>query len=445
MLPVFHALQLVAQTPGTNDKKALLLAHNSEDLRQIIWYAYDQYLTYRVQAVRMPDKFIIQSEATLSELYTLLDGLSSHAWGDTQAQQKIAAHLSRCDEVDADWVVRIIQRDLDCGCGPKTFNEVFPGLIPTFDVQLAYSINDHWEKVTIPAIVDEKHNGLRGVNFDDGQHVASLSREGNPFLPGKAYEAQIRILLGGLPYVLDGEYKGTTLNPKADKAVRDYHAGKSWGFTQAKQMLRSPKTPDADMLKYNKLFLWDLIPEDYFFSRGKKGTNLTTLQRRKLLKELFDNIDPALIPNLEYVPYEMVFTKDRILEMRDAILAAKGEGVMVKDPESCYEFGRRYNVLKAKKMLSMDLRIVGAIEGKAKSNKGMLGALMLASDCGEVKCKTGSGFTNKELIDLWELYLNGQLLGLIAEINYQERTALGSLFLPIYERLREDKEYTSLY
>jgi len=58
----------------------------------------------------------------------------------------------------------------------------------------------------------------------------------------------------------------------------------------------------------------------------------------------------------------------------DKILGVKGEGVMLKDPESEYEGRRSYSLLKVKKFDDAEATVIGHHRGTGRCT-GMCGAI----------------------------------------------------------------------
>ena len=76
----------------------------------------------------------------------------------------------------------------------------------------------------------------------------------------------------------------------------------------------------------------------------------------------------------------------------DKVLGEKGEGIMLKDPESKYEHRRSDRLLKVKKFDDTEALVIGHEEGSGRC-EGMLGALRVRMDNGMI-FKIGSGFTD---------------------------------------------------
>ena len=79
------------------------------------------------------------------------------------------------------------------------------------------------------------------------------------------------------------------------------------------------------------------------------------------------------------------------------ITEADGEGLMLKDPESIYDFKRSKHLLKVKVFHDEEATITGYMKGKGKY-MGMLGAYVCEkkdSKFGTVRFQVGSGLVDK--------------------------------------------------
>ena len=117
------------------------------------------------------------------------------------------------------------------------------------------------------------------------------------------------------------------------------------------------------------------------------------------------------------------------------LLTSEGkEGVMCNLADAPYECKRTRNILKVKKMQSIDLKIVGFEEGDGKY-KGTLGKVII-DVCG-VSVGCGSGFSDNERLDIWSN--KDKYLGKWIEVQYQEKIAkTGSLRFPTVKGVRLD-------
>ena len=100
--------------------------------------AFDPYAVYGISTKKLhksvPATFHIHS---IFELFTYL---TQHNTGTDQIVglcQDFLDGVAACDRESADLLEKLICKDLSIGCEAKTINSVIPGLIPTFEVQLA--------------------------------------------------------------------------------------------------------------------------------------------------------------------------------------------------------------------------------------------------------------------------------------------------------------------
>ena len=116
------------------------------------------------------------------------------------------------------------------------------------------------------------------------------------------------------------------------------------------------------------------------------------------------------------------------------------EGVMINILDAPYSFKRTSDLLKVKKMLDIDLEVVGYEEGSGNFS-GMLGAFLVRYKEGNI-VKVGSGF-NKELRQ--EIWKNPDAyIGKVISVQYFEETVNQqggiSLRFPVYLDFRSDKQ-----
>ena len=87
-------------------------------------------------------------------------------------------------------------------------------------------------------------------------------------------------------------------------------------------------------------------------------------------------------------------SKDHLEKLMDEITGGKGEGVMVKDPNSAYERKRSYVLLKVKRFEDAEATVVGYQDGTGRCT-GMVGALLMKEKDG-TEFKIGSGFDDNQ-------------------------------------------------
>ena len=144
---------------------------------------------------------------------------------------------------------------------------------------------------------------------------------------------------------------------------------------------------------------------DVLYAAGKSKTDLTYVERRKLLKKIIDGVKNNKVRLIE----QTIATKPEEVDRFMATAIENGcEGVMIKQMSSTYRAGaREYAWVKLKREYrseladTLDLVIVGALHGRGR-RAGKYGALLLAAydekaDMFQSVSKVGTGFTDVHL------------------------------------------------
>jgi len=125
---------------------------------------------------------------------------------------------------------------------------------------------------------------------------------------------------------------------------------------------------------------------------------------------------------------------DKIKVHHDRFVQEGYEGVMIKDLDAPYKFGRGPEVMKLKAFHDVDLAVVGFKEGTGRHEE-KLGSVLV--NYNNVEVNVGSGFSDEMRDEVWEN--KDKYLGLIAEVRYQEVTPDGSLRFPTFVCWRFDR------
>jgi len=429
-----NTLKDVANHSSSTDKQRILKAGDNPYLREILFYTYNKYLTYRVKQIIDPDHYAEVQPDTMYEFKQLCENLAAHKWGTNEALDRVKKFLALNTVEGAEVFKNALLRDIRAGIDVKSVNKAFAGLVPTFNVMLADKVEDAGA-LSYPLVMEEKMDGCRTIAIYDGNTVTLYSREGQVFHDAGVIAKQIARIAPGFPAVYDGEIVAFTPDLQ-DKTCKKNIDG-NWPFYYGLSLLKN-ESKTAEKVKDHLMFhVWDVIDYEYFISNGVRGKAEKLSERKIKLVALLERVAEDALPNVDMLPNWVAHNQTELLDKFRELRNKGAEGLMVK-LDSVYEFKRSKNLLKLKEFFDADLAIVGAEEGNGKY-EGLLGALHVSSACGKIKCKVGSGFTDEDRAELWVEYLAGRLTGKITTITYQEVTKDGSLRFPTFNHVRFDK------
>ena len=420
----------VAEIQASNSKKykqeVLKKFKDDEDIKRYLKIAFDPYTVYGIASKKLHKDLGYNGEREDLNVFELFDYLAEHNTGSTAeiVECQLALEYAAKYDLESSYLLeKLICKDLSIGVDAKSINLAFPGLIPTFDVQLAQKYFEKPEKLEGKYFaVTTKIDGGRIIAIRENDQVSFFTRA------GQRYEGLVDLekeMLEAFPdgTVLDGEI--TILENKGIPSKEAYK--------QAMKITRAdgPKH-GLKMLVFDAMSLeeWknQKCTHDYIerrlllsglFKYGPKKTDFTFFE---LLPELYRGSDTA-----------------KVLELLDEAIENKEEGVMINICDAPYEFGRTWNLMKVKKMNTIDLEVIGYEEGSGRL-AGTLGALLVRYKNGNT-VKVGSGFTDELRALIWLEPLD--MIGKIIEVQYFEETTNAdggiSLRFPVFKDFRPDK------
>jgi len=148
------------------------------------------------------------------------------------------------------------------------------------------------------------------------------------------------------------------------------------------------------------------------------------------LRELRALAAAADSPYLAVVAQEKIADHAALARRLDAVVAAGGEGLMLRRGSALYRGGRSGDLLKFKKFDDAEARVVAHNPGKGKF-RGMMGSVTVEMENG-TRFRIGSGFTNAQR-------RNPPPIGGTVTFRHQGLTAKGVPRFPVFWRLRTDE------
>jgi DNA ligase-1 len=181
------------------------------------------------------------------------------------------------------------------------------------------------------------------------------------------------------------------------------------------------------------MMLFDFLP----LGEWKSGNAVMTCTQRydMLVQRVMGLFEASQLKHVGVVERQIVPASYPIIkELHDKCVSEGHEGVMIKDLDAPYRFGRGYEVMKLKDFHDADVKIIRVEEGTGKF-KGMCGSLVV--DYKGIEVGVGSGLDDQLRHEIWKS--PEMFAGRTIEVRYQEVTPDGSLRFPIFICFRNDR------
>ena len=411
-MKVAEILNQIEQAQGTNAKLAILQAHKSNDtLKRVLEYGLDSFKQFNVVKVPKVERRFWDALGAKTDdgqwykFFTVADQCASREITGNKAVEAMHSIFSLSEDDAEKWMRKILQKNFKIGANLKTIEKVFPGIVKTFEVQLAEKWNEKsLESLPLKIRVEPKLDGIRLVAIVKERRCEMYSRSGKAITN---FDPTIGSELAGFP---DGAYDGEVMDDDFTALMRQVHR------------------KEANVSK-SYLALFDRIPLEEWESR-ESFVPLST--RRKNLEELFKDAEYQYLKLVEHI--EIDRDLEKIREYHAKCVELGFEGAMIKNPKLPYNFGRSDAVIKFKAMEDDDFKVVGFKEGDGR-HKGKLGALIVDTNGGTAE--VGTGFSDELREEIWEN--RDKYLGMTVTVKYQERTEKESLRFPVFMHWRLDK------
>ena len=439
----------VQQNNSRNYKLEVLKKYKeNENIKRYLDFIYNPYKITGISEGKLYKEVSMVVQGVTS-MYELMDYLLVH---NTGKDEDIAVIQQYKDTLDIDYYEifdSVITKSLSLGVDVLSINKCMGNLIPVFSVQLA---NKYFDK---PEVVEGKTFAL--TTKIDGGRIIAIKENGKVTFytrQGQVYEGLVDLeqeMLEKLPdnICLDGEI---TLLDKGNLTSKDQYK-ETMKITRKKGEKHGVKMLVFDCMnaeefrnqncvtpylerRNNMLYKFsELLPDCDISIKVNSGIES---------KDYYNGIIDLLNSKFTYfqiLPY--LYLGDDVNQINKWLnynIEHGEEGVMINILHAPYSFKRTSDLLKVKKMLDIDLEVVGYEEGSGNFS-GMLGAFLVRYKEGNI-VKVGSGF-NKELRQ--EIWKNPDAyIGKVISVQYFEETVNQqggiSLRFPVYLDFRSDKQ-----
>ena len=392
---------------------------------------------------------LLAANKELSDFQFIVYVLEVMASGELSGD-KLSAFVSvvryLCSDQKDELICLVLDRTLRCGVADSGFNSIWPGLIFKMGVMLAKPYDAKRVK-SWPVAVERKLDGVRAIidvtleakkqSYPGGEasYVMSdcqiMSRTGKAF---PSFQNVLNVAAGSIACALvenDGEFfrvgEGRTHRMIIDAEIF------SRDFQETVSGARSHSAECEDAV----IHAFDVLPYGDWTSKSCSEENHKRYKRlQKAVKMTKESSTERVAGQVEVIKRYLVRSDTEIQQIFKATIEAGHEGLIVKPVDHKYAFKRSFDWMKLKAEESIDVPIVGAVEGTGKY-QGTLGALVV--DVDGVKCNVGTGLSDSQRRTLWTQAIGGTLIGRMVEVQYHVKTPDGSLRHPRFKRFRDDK------
>jgi hypothetical protein len=330
---------------------------------RVVSMALDK-VKYNYYIRKYPEVTNHTGQISLEQALDFLLELNNRTITGKMAIGQLVVTLSKLSMEDAYVIERILDRDLKINAGRSLFNKVSKDLItkPPYMRCGVYNTKTA-SKISYPAIVQEKCDGLYQMVTVDGDSVTFTSRSGE--------EREFPVLELAFKLLPSGIYMGELLIDGIDNR------------SESNGIINSDDYDSHPIY----MVLWDYLQD--FSDTSTYSDRFGTLER--YLRGYQSN------HLIRLVKHTVVNSISEALEFTSNIMTNGGEGSVLKDFSNVFKDHTSPTQLKLKLEIDTTVRITGFTEGtKGTKREGKVGAIMFETDDKNIKGQT-SGFDDKTL------------------------------------------------
>lgn len=428
-MKVTDIINQLAATRSTKEKEAILIANrDNKDLEYVFQVTYSKELNFYVRGLKVMESTFHQGNNSLVDsIRYLVKFVCGRKITGYAAREEMINTVQLCSEPET--LLKVINRDLDCGVQTTLTNKVWKGLITEPPYQ-SYTLfkEDLLIKFDYEgAFSDEKMDGLYADIMVWPEQIIYRSRSGKELnfrcIPSLEQNLKEKANSDG-PFVMHGE--GLVIDLSYPHGVQPREIGNGY-------LNQDPENIDPNLVR---LVVWDVVSMDEYIARKSKKKYK---DRRKQVENIVNYVDESshfqMIRGRQIDSLEEAI--DHFIEMRQQ----KKEGTVLKEANMPWGDNKTKKGIKLKNEFDVDLEVVATLPHK--KDPSLVGSLVCRTRDGLLEVGVGSGLTDALRKKAPEYFI-GQIITIKAnDITDAENKDLKSLFLPRlnykFVEIRHDK------
>lgn len=424
---VYGFLVELENMSSDNGKESILnRALDNPTFVKTVQYALSQGWTYNISELELSSS--PEVNVTAETVFNFLDYMRERG-GATVAEKRRLSDIASYSEETFIVVSRIISKDLRCGIGAKTINNIRPETCFEVPYQRCSS-ESKIAKIKYPALIEKKADSMFSYSRVAREIGKFLTRGGIYFdVPNKLLIDELRGFCAGDDLVTVGELQvlsrlnGKVLSRKIGNGILN-------------SIIQGTATQEQiDRVVYD---IWDVIPYENFIQRHY---NVNIIHRFQDVLRRIQFVEGYVI---DAIPHKFVSSEKEAREFYSLMRSKGFEGAILKNFNGYWKVNESTDQVKLKNRSTAEFIIIDAYYGKkGKKNAHILGGITVKSSCGGIISNCGGGFSDKERelgVDWWK-----EQIGKIVSIEYEsvidDKTARNTkkLYSPGFVEIRHDK------
>lgn len=408
-----QVINKLSATRSTKEKEAILRANADNDgLREVFRVTYSKDLNFFVRGFKVDVAY--PGLRNLQESIDLLvENIAGRVYTGDDAKSYMTQLVQTCEEPEL--LLKIINRDLECGVQTTLTNKVWKDLVTEPPYQ-SYTLfkEDILRKFKFPAYSDDKHDGLYADILVWPGQVMLRSRSGKELNMRILPELENSLMEYAENYgsfVAMGE--GLVIDDSYPLGVQPREVGNGY-------LNQDPENIDPNIVR---LIIWDVVPMDAYIARKDKTIYRVRRDNAQALVQAISKQHHFAMGDGEYVE-NLTQAIDHFIRCRKQ----KKEGTVLKETGMPWGDNKTKKGVKLKNEFDVDLLVVATTPHKKDPN--LIGSLICQTSDGLLEVGVGSGLTDALRKNAPEFFIGKIVTVKANDITDSDSKDLQSLFLP---------------